>query len=259
MDKRKVVRDSLIIIAVIILILAVFYVNSGKGPVEEARLSNGMNAGHIHDGSGDMSAMTPMHGMIGTAITDGDPVVTLGERWIGSTWFEETVNIAGERLKSAEDLDADDETIDGIAKLESLFKGIEQIVLENAADVRGIEPDPEELAERERHFRDSIGTDEEIDAFLRAYGMTIENLRSKWSRESVEIQLMDKIIEDMGDNMPVGGVEQAVVEWLDEQMMSAPFTFHDPEIEALYREYTVQEMHGHNGPVEESVPEPEEI
>ena len=71
--------------------------------------------------------------------------------------------------------------------------------------------------------------------------------------------MVTQIIEDLGDNMPESDVEQAVVDWLDKQIMSAPFTFHDPELEALYREYTAREMHGHNGPVEESVPEPEEI
>ncbi len=259
MDKRKVVRDTLIILAVIALILVMLNQNAGQGPAELAPTAHGPGDGHNHGSEDETAAMTQMHGMVGTAVTDGDPVVTLGERWVGSIWFEETANVARETFRSDEELDADDETIDGMAKLAALIKGIEQIIRDNAADVWGIELDSEELTEREQEFRDSIGNDEEVDAFLQANSMTIERLRSMWSRESVEFQLMDKIIEDLGDNMPEDDVEQAVVDWLNEQIMSAPFTFHDPELEALYREYTAQDMHGHGGPVEESVPEPEEI
>jgi hypothetical protein len=234
MSSKKVIRDAIIVI-VIVAVLVIFFGSRRPGPVESI-------SGTIpSDGSGDGQAMPPVHGEPYPELNEGDALVTLNNLSIGSDWFDRMLD---ETEAQIVDEGTDEETALHQAKFEVLLLGLQELVIRNAIDEFGIEPDPEMIAEQEQNFRSSFETDEEIDEFLAQMGMTMERVRTMWEDQSIMAGLRIYLAETQGIDPDSDEADQYMSDWIHDAVLSADFVFHDSDLETLYEGYRTMSMEG---------------
>jgi len=243
MDTRKTIRDILIII--IVVVLAVVVIGLGKkGPVERAMEQTQASAqgqGHSHgDGMQAPQGMESPHGggMVMHELSDGEPIVSLGEYTIGWDWFEQHASIEYAELLAAE---MDEESAAEEATMITLQSGLEQIVIAKAADDYSLQPDEAALAAREEQFYESFGGREEAEEYIAGMGMTIDRVRTMWREEFLMNALLEKVAELNGLDPASSEAAEALFDWVDGTIRSTEWTFGDPDLERLYSYYYMEE------------------
>jgi len=226
MNTRKVIRDALI--AIVVLALAVAFFGSRRsGPVE--RTQSELDTEQSPHAQG-----TPVaHGERRAELSDGEPVVRLDGHVMGRDWFEQEFASAKEQLL-AEGMD--DSEASELAATRVMENGLSRLTIEQAFDEFDIQPDPEDLAAMEEHFRSSFESEEEIQDFLRQMGMTMERVRAMWEEDSRIIGLRS-IAAGMREIPPDSPeANRALSDWIRDRMLSTQWEFVDPDLEALFRD-----------------------
>jgi hypothetical protein len=201
MNKPKVVRD-VIIIVVIIAIAGFLYLNRSKGPVQPDDETGNGDPSQIDHGE-----MGMMHGGSLPEMTEGEPVITLGDSYVGSDWFDANVGMYEIRLTG---------------------QGFEE------------EPAAGEIEERETWFYGQFETENAAQELLDEMDITIGQLRKMWMEELIETALISKIAV-LNELDPESEEAQTTYDgWIWERMMDSDFIFADPEHEEYFSEIVTQ-------------------
>jgi len=226
MAPRKTLRDALII--AVIVIAAFFILRSRQpGPIERAEES-------FPAGNQTIEDLSMVHGAPRSELSAGETLVALDDRSVGREWFEETAAREQAALLSQ---DWDEAMAEQIAGLAALVNGCEELIVMQAVEELGLEPDPEALAERERAFFSPFEHEEEAVSFLEQMGMSMGRLRAKWERDLLQQALFSKVAEMQGLDPGEDGAEEIYREWLIDRLFHADFVFADPELEVVFHEY----------------------
>jgi hypothetical protein len=225
-NRRKFVRDALIV--AVIVVVAWFLVKSNRpGPVEQTTATD--------SSAQDANALPAGHGEPRPELTAGEPVVRVGDRWIGKDWFDDLVRRKQGELSGQEGLDP--EMIAKYARISALITGLNEIIQTKAIQDWDIQPDQAYVAEEEKNFNSSFQSAEEAQAFLDEMHMSKDRLEAKWSEDSRLKALMDKVTGMSGVEPGTEEADNAFADWMDQQIAQADISFPDPEMKALYDEY----------------------
>lgn len=220
MNKAKVVRDIVLVVAIIIVAVFIFK-NKSTGPAEP----NGeIGGGNLHETEHIMPEM--VHSGQTPARTEGNPVLTLGDSWVGLEWLD--VTSGNNRLKLLAD-GFDDETASQVAVNQALLEGAFELVFEQAVENFDITVDPGDLEEREALFLEAFESEEEALSLLDEMGKTLDQLRNLWMEELTEKALIARIAEINSLDPDSDEAQTAYDDWIWQKILDTDFIFADPE------------------------------
>jgi hypothetical protein len=236
MNMKKLLGDILFVVIVIVFALTVF--GSRKpGPVESAaQLSQAgqQQSGNPHGGNADSGEQPIQHNLAQSNISDGDPVISLGDIYIGRNWFNTSVQNNATELNDGQ---MDEQTLNAMAELVTLEEGFVSLITKQLQKEYGITPDPDKMAENESNFYANFATREEAESTASQMGMTMEQLRAHWEKESVDQKLQEYYSNASGVAVDSDGFEDAYYNWLMDQAMAAEWVFNDPAFEAKFNNF----------------------
>ncbi|MCX6646339.1 MAG: hypothetical protein NTY09_08280 [bacterium] len=234
MNLKKILGDILFVVIVIVFALTVF--GSRKpGPVELAsRLSQGQQTASLQGGNATSDQQQVQHNFAQNDISDGDPVISLGDNQIGRDWFIESVENQAAQLNDGK---MDAESLNVMAELVTLEEGTISLISGQLQAEYGISPDPNVLAENESNFYSNFSTREEAESTALQMGMTMDQLRAHWAKESVDKQLQELFSGASGVPVDSEGFEDAYYNWLIDKIFTADWVFNDPEFEGKFNNF----------------------
>jgi hypothetical protein len=166
------------------------------------------------------------------ALSDGDPVATVGDKTIGKTWFDWAV--AQQKADEASQKGMDPAMADKFSQLAALVEGLNEIIVAQAVLDFKLEP---AMAAAEKQF-DSQFEDQKAEGdFLSSQHMTKDRLKGLWAGNAVA----GKIAEMKGiDASNESQVKQAFADWINERLGQLNVVFTDTARETLFKGYLEQ-------------------
>lgn len=227
MNKSKAIRD--IIIIIIVCAAAVYIIsNRPSGPAGSTEES-----AHMANPPGNQEDVGMMHGQSAPDIKSGEPVITLGDNWVGQGWIDFTAAtfIEDDSSHGSSGTGADE------AFTLALVSGAYELVYEIALQELDAVADPEELAAKEEEWFSQFESEEAALEFLAENGVTIERMQTMWEGElmgdSLEQAIAEKFSVEPGSTQAQASFES----WLMRLMGESEMIFANPDHEAAFRAY----------------------
>jgi len=243
MSKRKIVRD--IVIIVFLIVAAYFILRSREpGPVEKVR-------GQAGEGM-KVEDVASVHASL-PDLSQGEPVLEVDGAVIGKDWFENRVRSEVNFLRDEEGLEESE--ILELARELALEDGLREIVIRRTIDEWDIEADAESLEERWRALEEQAGGKEEAEILMKQVGVTRERLEERWKFEIAREKLAERVAEMNGVEPGTPEASRAYSEWMRSQILNLQVVFHDPALEELFK--SMIEESGERESEAEIPPEPD--
>lgn len=236
MDIKKTLGDILFVLIVIVFALTIFG-SRRPGPVEQAaRLSGGQQAGHTHTGANgtDQSGQQMQHSLARPEISNGEPVIRLGEATIGRDWFDDSVQYQASQLAGGE---MDSESARKMGEFITLEEGLATLISGALKTEYRIVADQDDVTERMDSFYANFSSREEAETSAAQMGMSMEQLRSLWEEDSTERQLQGLYSNASGIPEDSETFEDSYYSWLMDRVFEADWEFVSPEFETKYDEF----------------------
>ena len=229
MDMKKSLRDVIIIVLVIIIAI-LFFKTRKPGPAEQATpdpTQNGMNSGMDSD---MQNQGMPPHGSLQYVLTDGDPIVHLGDFYVGREWYDEQVNSILPMIE--QDGSAGEFALES-AKVSALARACRELMYLKLAEDWGITVDQAEIDRRSQEFQ----ADEASMQTMEQMGVSFNRLKERWETELRMPQLQAHVAGIMSMDPTLPAAEQAFNQFIDTKVLEGGFVFDDDEMAELYNVY----------------------
>ncbi len=224
MNKSKAIRD--IVIIIIVCVAAVYIIsNRPSGPAD--------GPAHMANPPANQEGVEMMHGQSAPDIKSGEPVITLGDNWVGQGWIDFTAAT----FMQDDSSHGSGGTGDDEAFTLALVSGAYELVYEIAVQELNAVADPEELAAKEEEWFSQFESEEAALEFLRENGVTIERMKTMWEGEllgdSLELAIADKFSVEPGSTQAQASFDS----WLMRLMGESELIFANPDHETAFRAY----------------------
>lgn len=228
MDKSKTIRD---IVIIIIIIAAAIYIISNRpsGPAGSAD-----EPAHMANSPVNQEGVDMMHQQRAPDIKSGEPLITLGDNWVGQGWIDFT---AGTLVRGESSHDMGGPLSEEDALTEALFSGVNELIYDLALVELNISADPDEMAAQEEQFYSGFESEQEADEFMAANGVSLDRMRAMWEREligdGVDLAIGEKFSVEPGSSEATASFR----DWMMELMEVSDLVFVDPDHEAAFLAY----------------------